>query len=67
MIRDLEHVKLIKKKDQVLFKRYKRTVSCQTQKKAFFRENPVSLFQVKMDDHNSVNPVATQVLLELYL
>ena len=26
-------------------------------KKAFFRESPVSLFQVKMYDRNSVNPV----------
>ena len=67
MICNLEHAKAIKK-EQVLFKRYKQTLTCQTQKKAFFRENPVLLFQVKMDDRNFVNPVRLlKVLLKLYL
>ena len=58
MICNLEYVKVIQG-DQVLFKRYKQTLTCQTQKekKAFFRESPVPLFQVKMYDCNSVNPV----------
>ena len=45
------------------------TLTRQTQKKkAFLRENPVSLFQVKMDDRKFCKSSgAIQILLELEL
>ena len=55
MICNLEHVKVIQG-DQVLFKRYKQTLTRQTQKeKKTFLEKVLFHFQVKMYDRNSVN------------
>ena len=55
---NLDHVKVIKKGSSFVSKiQTSIDLSNTKEKKGFFREYPVSLFQIKMDDRKSVNPV----------
>ena len=58
MICNLEYVKVTKNESSLFLKiQTNIDLSNTKEKKAFFRENSFSLFQVKIDDRNSVHPV----------